>query len=66
MRYGTCHFVSIQAAYNYYSVYGYGKLEVDQKLAEGDIKIGPPETKGGEKVVLDKTEGRYFIEMEEN
>jgi hypothetical protein len=66
-RWGTSHFVSYEDAMRYYSGYGYSNTQraVDRKLSEGEIHIGRPATKAGEKITLDKGEGRYFIEEED-
>jgi hypothetical protein len=59
---GTCHFESIFAAIRYYADYGYDNVNmaVLRKLREGEIKIGPPKLKEGERVFLND-EGRYCI-----
>jgi hypothetical protein len=64
MRWGTSHFESRVAAIRYYRPYGYDDVgaAVDRKLAEGEIHIGKPETKPGQRVWLDTKEGRYFME----
>ena len=64
MIYGTSHFASKLDAYVYYKPYGYDDVRtaVDRKLAEGEIHIGKPEAKPGERVLLNVQEGRYFIE----
>jgi hypothetical protein len=57
-RYGTSHFVTLAAAAQYY-----GSIEAARrKLAAGEIHIGRPEVKPGERLRLDQSEGRYFIE----
>jgi len=64
MIYGTPYFASELDAWNYYRPYGYGNVRaaVSRKLAEGQIHIGSPEAKPGERVFLNVQEGRYFIE----
>ena len=54
---GTNHFLSRAKAVAYYAPYGYDTKDVDDKIKENEIVIGPPE-KG--KFVADK-EGRYFL-----
>ena len=61
-RWGTSHFVSYEKAVAYYSGYNNTQRAVDRKLLEGEIHIGRPAAKPGEKIVLDKAEGRYWIE----
>ena len=58
---GTCHFVSIEAAYRFYG-YGFTKKEVDQKLIDGEIAIGWPKLKEGQYMFVDQREQRYFIQ----
>ena len=67
MIYGTSHFRSIFDARNYYKGYGYGDYQetrkaVQYKLDNGEIHIGKPELKEGQKLLLNAKEGRYFIE----
>ena len=58
--YGTCNFVSIQAANRYYKSMGYNAADVDRKLSEGEIIIGKPETPEGMKLMVNG-EGRYVL-----
>lgn len=53
-RYGTCNFVSYQAAFRYYSDYHYPNTAkaLDRMLQEGEIRIGPPTAKPGERVII--------------
>ncbi len=62
--YGTNHFASRTAAERYYAAYGYDDIAsaVTRKLAEGEIHIGAPACKPGERAILNSREGRYFIE----
>ena len=62
--YGTSHFESKEAAVRYYAPYHYSDTAkaVERKLEEGEIHIGPPTAKPGERVYLNHQEGRYFIE----
>ena len=62
MTTGTNHFIHLQAACNYYAVYGLTKAEVQQKVKDGEICLSPPELKAGEKSAIHPTEKRYFIE----
>lgn len=57
-RYGTSYFISYSAAARYYG----DRETASQKLAAGEIHIGKPELKPGERLHLDRPEGRYFIE----
>lgn len=59
---GTCHFINLTAAIRYYADYGYSQQDVNRKLLAGDIRIGHPELKPGERLLLDRAEGRYKIE----
>lgn len=62
---GTSHFKSRAAAVRSYFLY-FGSTsvaeaarEVDYKLKQGEISIGPPRSRKGWEVVLDGEEGRY-------
>jgi hypothetical protein len=59
---GTNNFYDKYSAYNYYRAYGFDKTAVDGKLARGEIKTGHPEVKEGERVFLNTSEMRYFVE----
>ena len=65
---GTCHFVSYAAAVSYYRVYEASFPEarraVNRKLADGEIRLGKPETKAGERLVTIDGGRRYAIEEE--
>ncbi len=65
-RWGTSYFVSRRAAERYYKPYAeHGddvKAWVGRKLAEGEIHIGVPHLKDGEKLSIIPGEGRYQIE----
>lgn len=63
-RTGTAYFESIEAANRYYAPYGHGPAGVRNKFAAGEIHIGEPPLKEGERAVLNAAEGRYFIESE--
>lgn len=63
-RVGTCHFASYADAYRYYARQGIGRDDVAVKFAEGEIHLGAPSTcEPNERVTLDASEGRYFIEV---
>jgi hypothetical protein len=66
MKFGTCHFTTKAAAIRYYSNYnGYNRgnrIEVERKIAEGEIYIGPPTLKPGETLSVIPGEDRYAIE----
>ena len=64
MIHGTPYFESRLDALEYYKPYGYENLReaVADKLASGEIHIGKPKAKPGERVFLNVQEGRYFIE----
>ena len=61
---GTSYFESFQAAVNYYSAYGFNRVDVGSKRANGEIHIGRPFHKSSERVLLNTSEGRYFIEVQ--
>ncbi|AFB84077.1 hypothetical protein F418_p60 [Hafnia phage Enc34] len=56
ISHGTCHFVSLAAAVRYYGT----KETVNHKISEGEIRVGYPDVKEGDKVSIND-EGRYFI-----
>lgn len=64
MKTGTAHFISRDAAIRYYREYGYDDTaaEVDRKLADGEIYIGPPELKPGQRLARIDAGTRYAIE----
>jgi hypothetical protein len=65
LRIGTSHFATISHAVTYYQRQGMWHKEsrdtVKTKLNQGEIHIGKPEAKPGERVTLD-SDGRYWIE----
>ena len=63
MIYGTCNFISFEAACKYYSDYGFSKEDVNDKVKNGEIIIGRPVTDNCDKVLFNRAEGRYFIEV---
>ncbi len=52
---GTCHFKSKTDAIKYY-----GKIEANEKISSGAIKIGEPKIGFRQKLSIN-SEGRYFI-----
>lgn len=63
-RVGTAHFVTLAHAVAYYRPYGFDRSDVQRKLAEGEIFIGPPVLKAGERLVLTDNGQRYAIESD--
>lgn len=59
-RYCTPYFESYGAALRYYR----DKKAVDYKLEQKEIFIGKPALKEGERLLIDKNERRYIIEVE--
>jgi len=57
MKTGTSHFISFSRACLYYSNMGFKPSDVSEKIASGEILIGPPKTN----LKLFTKEGRYFI-----
>lgn len=64
MIWGTCFFKDVKAAERYYKGYHYKdvKKAVQRKIDSGEIDIGLPPLKENEKLILNKEEGRYFID----
>lgn len=62
MLVGTNHFVSKYHATKYYTEQGIDVEGVEQKIREGEIKLGMPAIKPGEKIVLIDRNTRYAIE----
>lgn len=60
-RVGTSHFVDTANAYTYYGRQGIDAAGVRQKIAEGEISIGPPPIKPGQGVVIVDGGTRYAI-----
>lgn len=56
---GTSYFVSLAAAGQYYG--DPNGNTAAEKVAAGEIHIGEPPLKPGERLRLDRSEGRYFI-----
>lgn len=60
--YGTCHFVSYQAAVAYYKAYEQDPYRaVLTKLDEGSIRIGKPPIKPGQTLTIIDDGLRYAI-----
>jgi hypothetical protein len=68
MTTGTSYFVSKAAAVRYYTPYGYDnpREAVERKLAEGEIHIGKPEIKDGQRLLVVDEGTRYAIEDREH
>lgn len=62
---GTNCFPRLTTAITYYAQYSYGAKDVRNKIKEGEITIGLPELKPGQKVVMIDRGLRYGIECEE-
>jgi hypothetical protein len=63
---GTNHFISKHAASCFYKKQIRCspielRAEIERKIAYGEISIGPPKIKKGEKLFKNKKEGRFFI-----
>jgi hypothetical protein len=59
---GTSYFVDTRAALKYYAPYGCNREVVFHKARRGEIHVGVlPPLKAGQRAVLDREEGRYFI-----
>lgn len=65
-RWGTSHFVNMDLAIKYYWPYAHTYADVvrlvERKLAEGEIHLGLPEVKAGQRVVVIDEGTRYGIE----
>lgn len=61
MTYGTSNFVSLSAATRYYRDYGYDAADVKEKIRDGEIHIGKPSLKPGERLGLTDGGKRYTI-----
>jgi hypothetical protein len=61
-RMGTCHFPTKADASAYYQPYGFGPKDIDCKIADGEIRIGPPPAREGERIVIrnDQPGNRYY------
>jgi hypothetical protein len=63
---GTAHFVSVRSAQRYYRDYCFADVvaTVAQKIAEGEIKIGPPQIGLNDRIVLLDAATRYGVETD--
>lgn len=61
-RFGTACFVSRKAAIKYFKAQECDAQEVDRKLASGEIFIGKPNCSPGDRILLDRVEGRFILE----
>jgi hypothetical protein len=66
---GTCHFVNFTKACDYYRDQGNDELTpaqleklVREKIDEGEVVLGPPDLKPGQKMLLIDNNTRYGIE----
>jgi hypothetical protein len=63
-RTGTCHFLSRRSAQRYYAEPGgtwATAREIERKIAAGEIKVGPPAIKPGQRLTLVDAGTRYAI-----
>ena len=60
-RIGTSHFVDRQAAERYYGVYGDVGIDVTNKILAGEIKLGKPPVKPGQRLEIIDNGTRYAI-----
>ena len=65
MRYGTSYFVSFELAVSYYKAYGFSRQDVGSKRARGEIHIGEPRLRPGQRLVVIDEGTRYAIEEDE-
>lgn len=66
MTVGTSHFVTFESACRYYAVYGYTIADVRQLVNTGEIHIGAPHIKPGERLVFVDNATRYAITTQED
>lgn len=58
---GTSYFVSVRAADVYYLPYGFDSSDVMHKIINGEIHVGKPELKPGERLsIIDNDTGRKW------
>lgn len=62
MRWGTSHFINLRAAERYYARQHESAARVATKIAEGEIHIGAPALKPGQRLSIIHGEGRYQVE----
>ena len=58
---GTNHFISLYHAYKYYRTQQVDSIQVNEKIKNGEIKIGRPDTRPDERIVLLDENCRYGI-----
>ena len=63
MTYGTCHFVTFESAIRYYAAYcpQGTRAYVRKKVNEGEIAIGAPRLKPGQRLIFIDDATRYAI-----
>jgi|OM-RGC.v1.035453989 hypothetical protein len=59
MKIGTPYFASMPDAVNYYRNYGEGREAVKRKLEAGEIHLGKPSVRPGERLSIE--DGRYIV-----
>jgi hypothetical protein len=62
MKHGTSHFLSCDAAVRYFAYEDATLADIERKIAEGLIAIGPPPTQPGQRLTLIDRGTRYAIE----
>lgn len=62
MLVGTSHFVTFARACQYYAVYGYSKADVRKLVNTGEIHVGAPRLKPGERIVFVDQATRYAVQ----
>jgi hypothetical protein len=67
ITYGTAYFPTLAHAARYYHPYGYANVRetVLRKVHEGEIHIGAPQLKPGQRLILIDDGNRYAIEENE-
>ena len=58
----TCYFTSRSAAERYYRPEGFDAIDVERKIKEGLIYIGPPPVQPGERLIIIDNGCRYAVE----
>jgi hypothetical protein len=59
---GSAYFNSFTSAVSYWETYGFSRKDVAEKIRNKEIFIERPPIKPGQKILLNKEEGRYFIQ----
>lgn len=65
IRIGTNHFTSIRGAQAYYAPYGCDLFDIMTKIRSGEIHIGKPELKPGQRLRIIDNGTRYAIVEDE-